>query len=347
MRGLLRCAWLSLITVLVLAACAFPDPSGTPSAPPNDHSAIQVFFTSPPSGEGSDGLAESIVQSIQDAREYIDVAMYNFSLETAASELIAASNRGVQVRVVIDSDALDSRAVQRLQGAGVQVVSDRRESLMHHKFLIVDGQVVWTGSMNLTRNGLYDDNNVMARFESMELAALFTQEFDEMFLLDQFSGGAATLAGEANVQIGGAEVEVLFSPDDRPSARILELVGSARERIDVLAYILTQNELRDALLAAHRSGVQVRGVFDEEQFDSTGHDYESLKQAGLDVRFDGIPGLMHEKVIIVDGQTVIFGSYNFTRSADERNDENVLVLRDAQLADLFSQEFQRIYEIAR
>lgn len=220
---------------------------------------------------------------------------------------------------------------------------------MHNKFLIIDGQSVWAGSLNLTASGLNNDNNNLLHVQSAELAGLYTAEFNEMFVDEQFGDGAQTSGGDGQgwLSVDGAQIQVLFSPDDRPSRKLVELINQAERRIDFLAYTLTLNGVRDALLDANADGVRVRGVFDAEQTSAAGSDYDSLRAAGVDVRLDGTFGLMHEKAIILDEETVVMGSYNFTRNADENNDENLLIIRDVDVARLFLEEFERIYSAAK
>ena len=338
-----------LLTFLFLAGCDL-DPTADPAATPPpgpEPQPIAVYFTGAGTSTASKELEQAVLASIQAAQTSIDVAMYNFSLRSAADELVEAARRDVLVRVVMDSDALDSAIVPRLRTAGIEVIGDGRESLMHNKILIIDGQNVWTGSLNLTASGLNNDNNNLLRVHSAELAGLYAAEFNEMFIDEQFGGGAPTAGGQDWLSVDGAQMQVLFSPDDHPSRRLVELINQAERRIDFLAYTLTHNGMRDALLDANAGGVRVRGVFDAEQITASGSDYDSLRTAGMDVRLDGTLGLMHEKVIILDEETVIVGSYNFTRSAEENNDENVLIINDAGVARLFLEEFERIYSAAK
>ena len=335
-----------VMMAILLAGCEILPTPGGPAGPATTQpaeQAIRAYFTAPGDRKVRDTLESAVLESIDGAQTQIDVAMYNFSLTSAADALVAAEKRGVEVRVVLDSDALDGRAVQRLRAGGVQVLGDRRESLMHNKFLVIDGRVVWSGSLNLTESGLSDDNNNFVRIESAGLAKAYADEFDEMFNLDVFGGGAPTAAGAGDVMVDGTKVEVLFAPDDRPSRRLEELVRQAQGGIDILAYNFTLNGLRAALVEAQQRGVRVRAVFDESQADSAGGEYATLEKAGAEVRVDGIDGLMHDKVIILDGQAVGLGSYNFNRWADENNDENLLIIHDAGIARAYLAEFERIF----
>lgn len=346
--------WLRRITTLVIlllfqTGCELPRLVG--AQPTSQQSPkiepITVFFTLPEKPDGSQTLREALLDSIAHAGHRIDVAMYNFSWLEAADALLKAARRGVAVRVVVDSDALDNRAVQRLQQGKIPVVGDQREGLMHNKFILIDDQILWSGSLNLTPASLDKDHNVFLRIRSGELVALYRVEFEEMFTAHQFGGGQALPLPERRVIVEGVAVEVWFAPDDQPGSALAERINGARERVGFLAYTFTRDDLRDAMIAAAQRGVQVRGVFDADQSDAAGNDYAALRRAGLDVRLDGSPGLMHEKVLVIDSETVITGSYNFTRSADETNDENLLILRSSELAKQFEAEFQRIYEAAR
>jgi phosphatidylserine/phosphatidylglycerophosphate/cardiolipin synthase-like enzyme len=258
--------------------------------------------------------------------------------------LIKASQRGVAVRIVVDSDALQKLDLNRLKQVGISAIGDRRESLMHNKYVIIDGRILWTGSLNLTSSGAENDENVMVRLESEDLAANYQIKFNEMANEDKFGPDSRPLTEKTHFDLNGIPVENYFSPEDKIDTRLVSLVGSAKTSVHVLAYSFTLDKLANALTKAEKNGIEVKGIFDRDSSeDNTGADFSSLKKAGLDVRLDGEPGLMHMKVIIVDGKTVAFGSYNFTSSAENKNDENVLIITDESLAVRFEQAFDRIY----
>ncbi len=327
---------LSLLALL-LVACEQPVLSST---------SVQAYFTNPASSSQNQALQDALLDSLSNAHTSVDIAMYNFNLLEAGNALRKARDNGAVVRIVVDSDAMDNTLLQQLRQEGFEVLGDRREGLMHNKFVIVDGKTVWTGSLNLTYGGLTQDENNLVRIDSPELAERYTEEFNEMFEEDVFGGGAP-LGERSALTLNGSRAWLYFSPEDAPSQALLEQIRQAQTSIDMLAYAFTLNDLRDALLEAAHRGLEVRIVFDADQSTATGSEYQTLKNAGLDVRLDGSSGLMHHKVMILDGKTVIFGSYNFTRSADVNNDENVLIVENVELAKQFSQTFERIYTQAR
>jgi len=150
------------------------------------------------------------------------------------------------------------------------------------------------------------------------------------------------------VNIDGILVEVYFSPDDGVTDQIVDEIGQARESIVFKAYSFTSDPIAEAINERAAEGVTVRGVFDESQNASNrGGEYETLKSMGYDVKLDGISGLQHSKVIIIDGETVITGSFNFSAAAENSNDENILIIHDAAIAGQYLRAFEPVYSSAQ
>ncbi len=310
-----------------------------------------LYFTdplNPLSAQRTGGIDGPLVAAIDSARLTLDVAIYSIGLRSIRDAIIRAHDRGVQVRMVIESDTLDRSAPQRLQEAGIPMLGDRREGLMHNKFVIVDGYEVWTGSANFTETGLYADNNFLLRIRSVKLAENFTKEFNEMFVDDKFGDNIVPETPHPLLTLEGAEVETWFSPDDGVQRRIVEIINSAQESIYFMAFSFTSDPIGEAVRARARDGVTVAGVMDDEQVNSNiGTEFDPFRQAGLDVYRDGNAGQMHHKVIIIDERMVILGSYNFSNAAETRNDETVLIIHNEPFAAQFLAEFQRVYAQAK
>jgi phosphatidylserine/phosphatidylglycerophosphate/cardiolipin synthase-like enzyme len=315
------------------------------ASPTPQAGAIAVYFSDPLSGRNSGGPEEQLVAAIHGAQRSIDVAIYNLSLENVAGALIAAAGRGVTVRVVMESEAMEGPQAARLLDAGIQVEGDQREGLMHDKFTVIDGSEVWSGSMNYTGASAYDDFNNLVRLRSQRAAQDYTVEFEEMFLEGLFGPDGRPATPYPQVTVDGAPVEIYFSPDDGAAEQIIDEVRRARRSIDFMAYSFTSDEIAEAIRQRAATGVAVRGVFDESQVESNqGGEYEAFRKDGFAVRLDGSPGLMHHKVILIDGQVVITGSYNFSRNAEQSNDENVLILHSPALAAQYQAQFETVYQ---
>jgi phosphatidylserine/phosphatidylglycerophosphate/cardiolipin synthase-like enzyme len=311
---------------------------------------FRVFFTDPASPNADSlrgGPDEALVDAVLGARLTIDLAAYDLDLWGLRDALLDAHQRGVNVRIVAESDNIDEPEMQELIEAGIPVLGDRREGLMHNKFAVIDRHQVWTGSMNYTVRGAYRNNNNLISIESSRLAEDYLAEFDEMFVDDQFGPGSPSNTPFQMLEVDGRQLEVFFSPDDGAAARLEDLLRGAQESIYFLAFSFTSDPLSQAILDRSRAGVAVSGVFEESQASGQGAEYGSMRSAGLDVHLDGNPANMHHKVIIIDRQIIVTGSYNFSASAERRNDENMLIIYDPQLAAAFLEEFDRVYQLAQ
>ena len=332
---------------VTLAPVVVTLPAGTPVA----GAPIEAFFTRPqtdphPSLRG--GLDEQVAATIARAQSQIDLAAYDFNLWSLRDALVSAYRHGVQVRVVAESDHLDRPEFGDLEKAGIPVVGDEHQGLMHHKFLVIDGHEVWTGSMNFTLNGVYRNDNNLVHLRSTRVAQDFTVEFEEMFTAHRFGPDSLADTPFPRVTLNGVPVEVYFAPDDHPIGRVREVVGQAQQQVLFMVFSFTDDDLAADLIRLYNQGVEVRGVFEEQQVAySQGNEYPHFKEAGVPVRLDGNPHNLHHKVIIVDGRWVITGSYNFTRSAEERNDENLLIFDSPELAQAYQQEFERVWGLAQ
>jgi phosphatidylserine/phosphatidylglycerophosphate/cardiolipin synthase-like enzyme len=315
---------------------------------------IVLYFTIPSeeASPASGGLGDELAAFIDTAQERVDVAAYDLDLDVVADAMIRAHEAGVRVRLVTDETNAGEDAVTRLRQAGIPVVArpDSGAGIMHDKFVVVDGQWVWTGSWNLTENGTYRNNNHAVLIASRALAEDYATEFDELFA-SQFgpSSPATTAYPVVNIQTDTgtiARVEVYFAPEDSAREHITSALSEAESNVRFLAFMFTSEPLADTLVELVESGVQVEGVAEARSFSATYSQIDRLQRGGAVVLPDGNPHIMHHKVMIIDDQTVILGSYNFTLSAETTNDENVLIIHDPDVAAAFLAEFDRVRQEA-
>jgi len=136
-------------------------------------------------------------------------------------------------------------------------------------------------------------------------------------------------------------IEVAFSPNGGGAAMIIKAIGQAQKTIKVQAYSFTNADIAKALLDASKRGVQVRVVLDKSQETEKYTSATFLANSGVPVRIDDDFAIAHNKIMILDEETVITGSFNFTKAAEERNAENVLVIRgNKDLAKFYLQNWQ-------
>jgi phosphatidylserine/phosphatidylglycerophosphate/cardiolipin synthase-like enzyme len=344
---------LSLALVLAVAASACEGTADTArlalTQPPLSPAATwyRLYFTGPTPDRLEGGIPEAIAASLDAARNTIDVAIYQLDLPVIANALIRAKARGVRVRLVTDTDSMETPFIQDLRKAKIPVVDDRREALMHNKFVVIDQATVWTGSMNFTENDAYRNNNNYLEISSSQLAENYTQEFEEMFVRREFGAASAADTPHPLVRVNGIWIENYFAPEDGAAAHILEALKSAKTNIYFMAFSFTRADFAEALIEKARAGVAVQGVFERRQIQAGGDNvWNALTEAGLDVRQDGNRYNLHSKVFLVDQQMVVTGSYNFTQSAEKQNDENVLIIHDADMARAYRAEWQKVWMTA-
>lgn len=376
MRGrllLLSIAALVLVLGIVVVVLVLRGRGGGVEQPPTEQGQapawIDVYFTTPlggsrqpPSGAPA-RLDEHLVAAIDTAQRTVDMAIYDFELENVADALLRAKARGVQVRLVTDTDNAKNAAVVKVRTGGVPVVEDNRGPIMHNKFVVLDGEQVWTGSWNFAPKDTFQYNNNGALIRSKELAENYTAEFEKMFVARRFGPTKAKDVPHPRIEIGGAVIETVFESEGDAPSRIVERIRGAKQSITFLAFTFTHDQIGAAIEERYRAGVAVRGVIERLQSERQEGELGRFQRAGLDaaqpagtpragckagpgVLQDGNPQLMHHKVIVIDGTTVIFGSFNFTRNAAEDNDENLLIIDDPTVATIFLDEFCRVYNVA-
>ena len=331
-------------------------PAGDPPLDFPEGVTWQVHFTNPEYSRrtqiGRGGLDERLAALIDTARQTLDVAIYQLDLASVTQAAINAQRRGVRVRVVTDIDTLsdlaENRSFRQLEAAGIPIVAGNANAIMHNKFVIVDGTTLWTGSWNFTANDTYRNNNNALVVSSSHLAENYTQTFEKMFTRGQFGSGRVAGGGIPRFILDGTLVESYFTPeDDVAGERIVAYLRSARTSIAFMVFSLTAGGIAQALGEAMQRGVTVRGVFERGNASSLFSQYPSLKALGMDVLLDGNPDQMHHKVFIVDDRVVMTGSYNYSSSAEHANDENVLIVDDARLAQAYASEFRRVWQQAQ
>jgi phosphatidylserine/phosphatidylglycerophosphate/cardiolipin synthase-like enzyme len=134
--------------------------------------------------------------------------------------------------------------------------------------------------------------------------------------------------------------EVYFSPRGGCTEAIVRELNKSKSTILVQAYSFTSAPIAKALLNAHRRGVKVEVIMDKSQKTQKYSSATFLFNAGIPVKIDAQHAIAHNKVMVIDGETVITGSFNFTKAAEENNAENLLVIHDKKLAERYIKNWQ-------
>ena len=319
-------------------------------------------------GQAAFEVAGAIAAFLHDARESLDLALYDVRLESDAgalvlASLLAAHQRGVRVRLIYNvahpgpipvppppetrPEAIEALPVETRAVAGVP-------DLMHHKFCVRDGRDVWTGSMNWTEDSWTRQENVVVRVLGAErLAYAFTLAFEQLWDTSTVRGSGKVEPRPVDLD-GGATVRPWFTPGhgEALSHRVAKHVGRASRRIRIASPVLTAGPLLGTLVeVVNERRCDVAGVIDDTQVDEVVGQWRTngvsawkiplLRTIVTGARLSGKPStrwspdavqdVMHAKVVVADDVSFV-GSFNFSRSG-ELNAENVLELADAATAD--------------
>jgi phosphatidylserine/phosphatidylglycerophosphate/cardiolipin synthase-like enzyme len=134
--------------------------------------------------------------------------------------------------------------------------------------------------------------------------------------------------------------EAYFSPNGGCTDAIVTELGKAQGTVLVQAFSFTSYRIAKALLDAHKRGVKVEVILDKSQKSDQYSSADFLANSGMSVKIDSQHAIAHNKVMVIDGETVITGSFNFTKAAEENNAENLLVIHDRKLASLYTNNWQ-------
>jgi len=312
--------------------------------------ADPVTINNPANWQGS--IEGRLIDKINAAQSSIHIASFEFNLTPVADALIAAKQRGVDVRWVTDDEnGLEADGepghgqFARLKDAGIDVRSDSRSALMHNKFWIFDNQIVWTGSTNITENGIFKQNNNTIVIQSTALAAIYEREFQEMWD-GQFGPTSPSTLDEQITNVNGSQIVVVFTSEDPAIEQaIIPIVKSATKSIRFMTFSYTDFPLAEAMIERSKNGVDVAGVFERVGSDTEASELKTLVCANVPARRDGNPSFLHHKVIVIDERIVVTGSMNYSTNAEESNDENVLIIDNADVARLYMQEFERVWDM--
>lgn len=219
----------------------------------------------------------------------------------------------------------------------INAIEDTGYALMHNKFCVIDSSIVWTGSFNPTYNDNYKNNNNVIVIHSNYLARNYIDEYNELSN-EMFGGGYKVKYPK--IIVNGIEIENYFCPEDRCQQHILDELNSAEESVYFMEFTFTDREIAQ-LLVQKSKNIKVMGVMEKRNAFSQYSQFFAMNSS-FAVAIDKNKNNMHHKVFIIDNSTVITGSMNPTKSANEKNDENIIIIHDKAIAGMYVEEFEKL-----
>lgn len=318
-------------------------------------------------------LDDTLINYINRCDSTLDIAIYNSYSPSSNTGIAGAINaayaRGVRVRIIYDGST-SSDMIPLISSSIPKLASPTSMAygIMHNKFVIFDASsndpnkaTVWTGSTNWTASQIDgpDKNNVII-FQDQSLALAYQIEFEEMWGSHASNPTSNSKFGPFKTNntphsfiIGGKTVESYFSPTDGANSKIINSIGTGDSDINIATMVVTRSDIKDALVSKYNSGVTNISIIIDTQ-NPSGNQFPTIQSSLLTnhaVVCD-LSGIMHHKFMVVDNfasfsdPLVLTGSHNWSTAAETKNDENTVIVHDANIANQYYQAFAYLYHEA-
>ena len=328
------------------------------------HGNIEIFMG--PEGVGApDDLEKVIVDFIDGAEKKLDIAVQELQSEPITRAIIRARQRKVTVSVVLEADYLsvtrarakpfvvDLKAQNEenrqlhdaILRANVKVRTDFNTSIFHQKFIVRDRKDLLTGSTNFTPTGVASNLNHIVVVKHPDVAKIYSREFREISQghfgkLNEGHDPAPKTIGVSDVP-----VKILFAPDHAPEMEIMKQIAKAKERVDFAMFTFSKSSgIDDQMILARHAGLIVRGVLDSRMANQTWAATRPLKENGVELHIlkrGSRASKLHHKLMVIDKQLIIAGSFNYTGPANALNDENIIIFGDLETGNARTKAAQK------
>ena len=327
----------------------------------------EAYFNQAPSNDPVDDILISKFYQLP-ANSRLWIAIYDIDKTNIVYALTnIATKSNITINMVVERDNGNVYTALLDKNPNITVKSDDNPNLMHNKFIIFDyngtspiANEIWTGSLNLTYNGVVKNAQNVIVLQNQPLASEYSNEFFQMFSQNLY-GTSKTAHLNHTFTVDDSTVEVYFSPKDDPASRLADLINSAKYSIYFCIFAFSDPVVISALTNKFKEGIDVRGVCDawsSPNFLSTGI-YTVATQMGIPVYKDNVLNqppsgyyLLHHKFMVIDyghsdsDEVVVTGSYNWTATGNNDNDENMIVIHNASVAEDYFNEFKARYSEA-
>ncbi len=331
-----------LASILILILMSIPQLQIIPSthikiiSSIQDHNIIEAYFMP----IQADRALHRIIELINSSKYYVYVAAFMLSDTQIINSLITAHKRGVDVRIVSDTEGgIAESTLLRLYNIFI-IYDQRKGDYMHNKFIVIDNETVITGSANFNYRSFYEYNNDIIIIHDREVAINYYLEFNELYHRI-FGGGEPTHKPVS--RIDNIVIKTYFSPEDHVAERIINELLKANHTIYFATYAFTNYDIAETLVRLAKRGIRVVGVFDSYMYSVLGSMEKIrayLERRGVTVYLDINPYLMHCKLFIIDNYIVITGSYNPSYHAEYSNDENIVIIYSKNIGHKYSWFFK-------
>lgn len=303
---------------------------------------------------GPDDLGNAIIDFIDGAKKKLFIAVQELDSRPIAEAIIRAKQRKVLVKLVLEADYLIAKKprVDPFTAGGpheenrflhdatlrakIKVNSDYNPKIFHQKFIIRDGESVLTGSTNFTVTGTSQNLNHIVIIHDKSIAKIYNNEYSEIQEghFGKLNEGHDPKPEE--ITVSNVRIKTLFAPDHNPEMEIMKQIAKAKKRVDFAIFTFAESSgIDDQLEFVKGAGIKVRGALFRSQANQKWSAKVKLANAKIELHLvpttkniSPKPRKLHHKLMVIDEQLIITGSFNYTGPANLLNDENILILGD-------------------
>ena len=320
------------------------------------------FFAGPRDVGAPDDLKGAVIGFIDKAERKLDIAVQELQSKAIAEAIIRARQRRVAVRIVLEQDYIRASRMKAdpfcaggedeenrffhdaFLRANIDVKVDYNIGIFHQKFMVRDDLAVLSGSANFTEEDMHRNLNHLILINNVEVARIYSSEFKEIQMGRFGKQNEGHYAVPEEVLAGQVPLKILFAPDHNPEMEIMKQMMKAKKRIDFAIFTFAQSSgIDDTMVKLMEFKMEVKGAFDGTQGGQTWSAIPNLLKHGAELY--KVPakdklGKLHHKLMVLDDELVISGSFNYTSDANCINDENILILGDLDSRDKKQKEAQ-------
>ena len=283
---------------------------------PDSNGNVSLYST-----HAQDDLRRTFIAAIESAKQSILLEIYTLTDANIIQALKSRAEQGITVEVLVDSKA--SPQAKKQLGPLVKTTRRTPQGLMHLKILVIDDSQVWISSANMTYDSMLTHGNIVAAMDNPALATTIRQRVAETP-----SSGPAPQTPVIAFSQNGQNGELWFLPNPGQGLnRLIDAIKQAKEQVRIAMFTWTHPLITQAVIDAHKRGVDVEVVIDSYQGKGAGAQVvQKLQKANVKTSLSQGKGLLHYKILIVDHHTLVCGSANWTRSAFKQNDDCMFFL---------------------
>lgn len=309
----------------------------------------------------STAYSTTLLDLIRNAKEDIKICMYNMDSETFFKSLVEAAKRNVKIEVALHKDTRKTNIVREdyirrlkefatvyeIKTKSFEVVTELSTSTMqsniamHHKFLVIDNKIVWTGSGNISNRAASYNDEAAIIMNNSNIAKVYTDEFDR--LVNNSQEGIDKKPLTTVVDLGDSkQIDILMLPAQESGEKyLLNLIDSAQKEIVLLMSELTSNPISKKLIEKHKQGVKIYILTNEDKAEFYASDIKRLGGRGIEIVYSKNDHTMHQRCMVIDSKKIMVSTANFSSRGLSANIENIVVLESEVLAQAIKEEFER------